>query len=60
MECWDGGHPEKIIMTKRPEWHKKEIHLRKGIVLVFGGLDWYVECWDGGHPEKRIMVKRLE
>ena len=51
-----------LSLVKHPEQHKKEICLRKGIVLVMGGLDWYLEycqhleCQDGGHPLKRIML----
>ena len=50
---------------KHPEEHKKEIHLRKGIVLVLGGLNQYLEycqhlvCWDGEHPKKEIMASTL-
>ena len=53
-------------MVKHPEEHKKEICLRKGIILMLGGLHQYLEncyhlvCWDGGHPEKEIMVKNSE
>ena len=47
-----------LSLVKHPKYHKKDICLRKGIVLVFGGLDWYLECLDGGHPEKRIMPER--
>ena len=53
-------------MVKHPEEHKKEIRLKKGIVLVLGGLNMYLEyyyhleCWDKGHLEKRIMVKSPE
>ena len=43
LECSDGGHPEKRIMGKHPQDHKNEIRLRKGIVLVLGGLDRYLE-----------------
>ena len=52
-------------MVKHPEEHKKEIRLKKGIILVLGGLNWYLEYyqhlvrWDGEHPEKEIMAKHL-
>ena len=56
MEC--------LSLVKHPEEHIKEIHLRKGIILVLGGLNRYLEyyqhlvCWDGEHPEKEIMAKK--
>ena len=57
---------EFLSLVKHPEEHKKEIRLKKGIVLVLGGLNWYLEycqhlvCWDGEHLEKEIMAKRPE
>jgi len=43
--------------VKHLEEHKKEIRLRKGIILVLGGLNRYLECFVGGHREKRMMGK---
>ena len=55
-----------LSLVKHLEEHKKEICLKKGIVLVLGGLNRYLEyCqhlvyWDGEHPEKQIMAKHPE
>ena len=57
-------HPEKRIMTKHPEYHRGDTR-RVGIVLVLGGLNWYLEycwhlvCWDGGHPKKETMREKV-
>ena len=54
---------ECLSLVKHPEEHKKEIHLKKGIVLVLGVLNQYLEyCQhlvylDGEHIEKEIMAK---
>ena len=37
MEC--------LSLVKHPEEHKKEICLRKGIILVLGGLNWYLKYY---------------
>ena len=40
-----GGVREQrcLSLVKHPEEHRNEIRLRKGIVLVLGGLNWYLE-----------------
>ena len=67
IRTWCAGmeeYLEKRIMISTLNSTKGDTR-RVGIVLVLGGLNWYLEycwhlmCWGRGHPRKRIMLEKV-